>query len=363
MSVKTRSLSSAAAALTPAAALLLLLLLPETAAAGVRDALSLCARVILPSLFPFLVCSDLFLLLGLSARLAGRLQRPAARLLRLPEAAAGAFFLGLCGGYPAGARAVALLYSQRALSREQAEHALAVCNQAGPSFIFGFLAGSVFHSPALGALLSAVQLLSALVCCRLTGRKAPAAPASVRQAAPAPPESFSAAFSDAVRRAGMSCLQICMFVTVFSVISRYFLLFFAPLLPQSLLPLALGALELSSGCAALAAQPAPLIWKLCAASALLSFGGMSVLAQSRAVVSEAGLRGARLLPYKLLQSSIAAALTLGLGAVLPLRDFSAVSGGSQALFDTINAVFLLICSCFLLLFRKKYHSFSRKKRV
>ena len=43
-----------------------LIALPQTAADGVRSGLTLCGQVILPSLFPFFVCSNLFVLLGFS---------------------------------------------------------------------------------------------------------------------------------------------------------------------------------------------------------------------------------------------------------------------------------------------------------
>jgi len=51
-----------------AAAFGVLIALPQTAAEGVRSGLTLCGQVILPSLFPFFVCSNLFVLLGFSAR-------------------------------------------------------------------------------------------------------------------------------------------------------------------------------------------------------------------------------------------------------------------------------------------------------
>ena len=49
-----------------------LIALPQTAAEGVRSGLTLCGQVILPSLFPFFVCSNLFVLLGFSARVSAR---------------------------------------------------------------------------------------------------------------------------------------------------------------------------------------------------------------------------------------------------------------------------------------------------
>ena len=85
-------------ALALLAAFVLLIALPQVAADGVRSALTLCGRVILPSLFPFFVCSNLFLLLGFSTRFSARFGGAAARLLRLPPAAGSAFLLGLLGG-------------------------------------------------------------------------------------------------------------------------------------------------------------------------------------------------------------------------------------------------------------------------
>ena len=55
-----------------AAAFGVLIALPQTAAEGVRSGLTLCGQVILPSLFPFFVCSNLFVLLGFSARVSAR---------------------------------------------------------------------------------------------------------------------------------------------------------------------------------------------------------------------------------------------------------------------------------------------------
>ena len=348
-------------ALALLASFVLLIALPQVAADGVRSALALCGRVILPSLFPFFVCSNLFLLLGYSARLSVRLAGPAAKLLRLPPAAGSVFLLGLLGGYPAGAQAAGTLYARGELSRPDAERALAVCNQAGPSFIFGVLGGAVFKSAAAGAFLYAVQIVSAVLACRLTAKKQ-TAPA--RAAAKLPqPESFAAAFSESVRRAGMSAIHICMFITVFSVLSRYFLLAAGRFVPAGALPLVLGALELSAGCAALTDCALALHWKLCIASALLAFGGVSVLAQSRAAVQEQGLTGKLLLPCKALQAAIACTLALVSAPLLHAEDWPAAAFSGAEGPETAGAVSLLLCAVSLLLFRKKYHSNLRGKRV
>ena len=93
-----------AQALGLAFALLLLIALPEAAAGAAQDGLALCAKVVLPSLFPFFVCSQLFLQLGFAARLSRLLARPVSRLLRLPVQAGSAFLLGVWPGRGRSAR-------------------------------------------------------------------------------------------------------------------------------------------------------------------------------------------------------------------------------------------------------------------
>lgn len=346
-----------------AAAFGVLIALPQTAAEGVRSGLTLCGQVILPSLFPFFVCSNLFVLLGFSARVSARFGGLAARLLRLPPNAGSAFVIGMTGGYPAGAQAVGLLYERGELSRDEAEHALAVCNQAGPSFIFGFLGGAVFAHPGAGALLCGVQLAAAVLTCRLTAKPLTAAQrahsAPQRQAQP----DFAAAFSESVRRAGMSAIHVCMFVTVFSVLSGYLRLAAGAHLPADAAPLALGALELSAGCAALRACTLAPVWKLCIASFLLSFGGLSILAQSRAAAADAGLEGRQLPGCKMLQGAIAAALTLLLAPLVQAERWCAPTLGASTMMETAGPVMLLVSSVLLLYFRKKYHSILREGRV
>lgn len=352
-----------AQALGLAFALLLLIALPEAAAGAAQDGLALCARVVLPSLFPFFVCSQLFLQLGFAARLSRLLARPVSRLLRLPVQAGSAFVLGLFGGYPAGAQIACGLYEKKLLTRQEAERALAVCNQAGPSFIFGVLGGAVFGSAAAGAFLYGVQLLSAVLVCRLSGRKCKAEPAAALPAQ-ASDVSFAAAFSEAVRRAGMSAIQVCMFVTVFSVLSRFLLLSVGRWLPEQALPLVLGAMELSAGCAALGSCGLPVFWKLCLASALLSFGGCSVLAQSRAVAADAGLRGGLLFPCKLLQAAISAALSLLFAALLHADVWCVPTAlPASAPIQTAGSCILLVCTMLCMYFRKVTHSISAQHRV
>ena len=102
------------------AALGALLVCSQAALESARAGLSLCAQMIVPSLLPFFMLSSLLQQLGLPGIL-GRLLSPVTqRLFGIGGAGASALLLGVTGGYPLGADAVARLRRSGALTREQA---------------------------------------------------------------------------------------------------------------------------------------------------------------------------------------------------------------------------------------------------
>ena len=92
------------------ALLLALALLWNAAAAAeaVRRGVTLCLTSVIPALFPFFAVSSLLVSLG-AGDAARVLERPFRALFRCGGAGAAAFLLGMIGGYPVGASAVAAL--------------------------------------------------------------------------------------------------------------------------------------------------------------------------------------------------------------------------------------------------------------
>lgn len=282
-----------------------LIFLPEITSGGVVSGLRMCAGAILPALFPFFVCTNLMGRLGLSRKLSALLA-PLTKQLFGCEAAAAPFVFGLLGGYPAGAKAIADLYRTKQLEERTAKRLLRFCNNSGPAFIFGVVGSRVFHSGKVGLFLYGIQILSAVVCGLLSRESSGAAPTTADEK----PLTFPAAFTESVRDAGNTALQVCMFVTIFSVFSALLRFFLEPLLPPALLPFATGILELSCGTQALADSCLPFRLQLVLSSFLLAFGGISIHAQTKALLLDAGLPDAPVLLPKLLQSCIAALLTV-----------------------------------------------------
>ena len=286
-----------------AAAFLTLVLLAPRAAEGARQGLSVCAAALIPSLLPFFALSNLLSALGLAELLSGSAGKAAERLFRVSGCGAQAFLLGVAGGYPLGAHAVAELRRKELVSRDEAERLLAFCNNSGPAFILG-AAGGILHSPKAGLLLYAAHVLSA-VCVGLIFRGKGAGGAPFR-AAERRPQSFAEAFPAAVSGALTSTLSVCGYVILFSALLGCVpQLAELPPLPRALLT---GFAELGSGVAALRGLPlSP--ETLAAAAFLLGWGGLSVHAQTLAAVAGTDIACARHLQGRALCGGLAAVFT------------------------------------------------------
>ena len=140
-------------ALILASVMVLLLWRSAVAAEAVRRGLTLCARSVIPALFPYFVVSGLFISLGFADGVGRRLEPLTRRLFGVGGAGASAFFLGLLGGYPVGGRTVGQLYRAGRLSKDEAERLLAFCNNAGPSVILGVVGVGCFGSLRTGVYL------------------------------------------------------------------------------------------------------------------------------------------------------------------------------------------------------------------
>lgn len=274
--------------------MVLLLWRSAVAAEAVRRGLTLCARSVIPALFPYFVVSGLFISLGFADGVGRRLEPLTLRLFGVGGAGASAFFLGLLGGYPVGGRTVGQLYRAGRLSKDEAEQLLAFCNNAGPSFILGVVGVGCFGSLRTGVYLYLVHAFSAVLVGILFRKKAPVSGQKVRYSAAFEP---IAPFVRAVGEAAEGMVRLCGFVV-------FFLVILALITDLTGLnhPVLLGLAELTTGVTALEGRPGDLVW----AAALLGWGGLSVHGQTAAVLSDTDLGLGRYFLGKILQAIFSA---------------------------------------------------------
>ena len=269
------------------------------------EALSLCVRSVVPSLFPFLVISGLLVSMGIGELAAPYLAGFMGPLYRLPGCASSALLLGLVGGYPIGAKTAADLYREGLLSRDEAERLLAFCNNSNPVFLISVLGAGVFGTLRAGIWLWIIHTASALLTGflfrggRETGRQAAGAGASCRSV------SLSSAFVDAVRGSASGMLSVCAFVVFFYVLADPL----ASLGPR-LGPALVGVTELFSLTPLLTADRFGFVL----AAGCAGWGGLSVLCQTAAVLEGSGLGVRNCFLGKVAQGVLSALLAFSLGS-------------------------------------------------
>lgn len=279
-------------ALSMTAAVLLLVTLILSAAevkASCYEALIMCARLLIPSLFPFFVLSGFLSRLGLPGIL-GKLVSPVvSRIYGISPAGASALIMGFIGGYPAGAAYIADMEKEGFITAREGERLIAFCNNSGPAFIVGVMGTGIFGSVKTGLTLYTVHIASALLTGLLFRERT--YPECI------PPHRLDEtdtvrAMVDSVKQAVVSILNVSGFVTAFSVLlslldSYGLFALFRSAYAKAFLS---GILELGSGAGALAGLDGSPI-TLALAAGMLSWGGLSVHFQTLAVLSESKIKG------------------------------------------------------------------------
>ncbi len=266
---------------------------PSFCAAALKDALSLCAGTLVPSLFLYIAASNLLSSCGAAAWAADTaVGRAVSRITGLSGAGTAAFLLGLAAGFPAGAIFLSDMAERGVISGREAERLLPFANNCSPAFVIGAV-GSLFGSVRFGVFLFLVQTAASFAGAAVFAADRGGRPVG-RTCAPFP--DLVSAFPKAVRDSVLSMLAICGFVAVFSVPCR------------ALGGLGVagafmsGVLEIGNGCSA-----ARMAGSRAAAAFAVGFSGLSVFFQVADTASRGGIRTVYWLPAKLYSGIVCAA--------------------------------------------------------
>ena len=273
---------------------------------GVQDALLLCARVIIPSLFPFMILSEWLTCLLADNTIKAQKKRNIDAICRkifgvslvgmLP------FAMGALCGFPLGVRCAVDLYRRGRLTATETEQAIAFSNNTGPAFLIAGVGHGLFKDKRIGLWLYVLQIACALLSGFLLHKLLPD---SKRRIAPLTTSATTTDTSLAtiIKKSTHSMLSVCGMIVAFSIPMS-----FAPVLLKNpvLLSFFCSFLEVG-GASALAARlyvSTPVAAMLALTNAVC-FGGLSVHLQAALFTREAGLSLRRHMLGKLLQATIA----------------------------------------------------------
>lgn len=273
--------------------------------AGV-EAVQLCIRVLIPSLFPFFVFSPL-----LSGGGFGILFRPLRKLLRLPEGAESVLLVSFLGGYPVGAMVTAQRCKDGGLRKADASRMLAFCSNAGPSFLFG-IGGQLFPKLWYCWLLWGIHIVSAI----FVGLMVPGSGGKMATQKHSDP-TLTAALTNAIKVMATVCGWVVIFRVLTAFLDRWLLWY----VPIELSIVISSLLELANGCCELGSIE-PVGLRMVLFSAMLAFGGLCVWLQTLSVTDN--LNRSAYLPGKVTQSGISILFSCLAQPLLPQADRWAV---------------------------------------
>lgn len=275
---------------------LFLLMQPIEAVTAAKSGLLLWFNVIIPNLLPFIILSNVIILLNVTRYFTFFLSPLFCRLLKIPKAGCYAILLGFLCGYPIGAKVCSDLVKENQISKEDGQYLLCFCNNVSPAFVLNYILQESFHSHysaiPVFILLYLPPILCALLCRPLIRRKKDS-PHHDLSGFPSigHPVDFTL-FDEAIMNGFESIAKLGGYIILFSILAKLILHITLPcFLPHCIL---VGLTEITNGIVCIMQSSLTLGQKYIAVLAVTSFGGLSSVAQTQSMLKGSGLA---LAPY------------------------------------------------------------------
>ncbi len=262
---------------------------------AVTEALALCAASLIPSLFPFLIFTEISYRMPEGKRLFLALASPIAFFFRCSREGAAAYLYGLLFGFPLGSKVLGEYYKEGLVDKAEAERLLLFSNNTGPAFLVGTIGIGFLSSARAGLFLYLLEILVSFLFGTLSGigKKTKNKPAKEYS------KDLSLSFPKIMQKSVVQMLSICGYVVFFSALASLL----SPFLQNGILKgIFYSLLEVGTASAYLSASFSG--WVLYALIAFcVCFSGVSVYMQALDLIADTGLSGKYYIPAKLLQGA------------------------------------------------------------
>lgn len=261
---------------------------------AVQTSIDLFLNAIFPSLFPFLIVSELLSYTPMISFLSVKFEKIMRPLFNMPGIASYPFVMGLLSGYPVGARIVSNLRKQNLITKSEGEKLLIFTNNAGPLFIIGSIGCSIYSNNKIGFLLLFVSIISSIITGFIFGKlyNSSTRSFSTSDISELSFSSLGETISKCIKNAFFTLSNVCGFVILFSLIismlqTSGILSFINNVWIKNLI---LGFIEITNGIKLISTISASsLFLNLVITSVLLGIGGICVLLQVWSTISDTDL--------------------------------------------------------------------------
>lgn len=260
---------------------------------------------VLPCIFPFMIITKIIMSMGQVEKFCKPFSQPFLKLYGTSGSSAYVFFMSILAGYPVGSQMVASLYESGKIDKTGAYRMSSFCSNSGPMFIIGTVGCLLLKNAAIGGILFASHVLSALLN-GLVYRKIRAHDDRQNAAENAQVLPASQSFGDIVGASVQAILNvggiICFFFIIIEALSPVL-----GLLPGTIRPLVEGLIELTRGCIDASSLPIYAASVMC--SFMIGFGGFSTILQSMTMLKKLRMPVWLFSVMKFSQGLISAAIT------------------------------------------------------
>lgn len=303
---------------------------PSVALSAARKGISLWASSVFPALLPFFICANFMTSLGIPQMIGKVLERPFRRMFNVPGVASFVFTVSITSGYPMGAKLIGDLGRSGEITRNEARRMLSFCSTSGPLFMLGAVGAGMLTSPAAGSVIALSHYIGAIINGFLyrfmvgpndrrpilTRNKTDTQTFDKRTSKT---DTVLDLFTEAMLSAFRSLFIICGYVVLFMLITD--LMQYSGVLGMIRSAAAQGFIkglfEMTVGCSSIAESSGmPLLYQCIICSFLISFGGLSVFAQSMSMLSGLRIGATFYLAAKLAHGLFAACAAAVIGSVL-----------------------------------------------
>lgn len=260
---------------------------------------------VLPCIFPFMIITKIIMSMGQVEKFCKLFSRPFLKLYGTSGSSAYVFFMSILAGYPVGSQMVASLYESGKIDKTGAYRMSSFCSNSGPMFIIGTVGCLLLKNAAVGGILFASHVLSALLN-GLVYRKIRAHDDRQNAEENALVLPAMQSFGDIVGASVQAILNvggiICFFFIIIEALSPVL-----GLLPGTVRPLIEGLIELTRGCIDASSLPIYAASVMC--SFMIGFGGFSTILQSMTMLKKLRMPVWLFSVMKFSQGLISAAIT------------------------------------------------------
>lgn len=281
-----------------------IVLAPAVCIKGAEAGLLLWFNKLLPSLFPFIVLTNMLFNMGIIFKLSHFIGPITSKIFKISGSSFLTFLVGLIAGYPTGAKLSKQLLESKNISFTEAQKTFCFANNCGCLFIIGTIGSIFLKDVRLGYFLVFIHFLSAFTMLLLFRFYTPNTQSLTLIKSPNTPSTtptFSSAFTSAVQNAMDTIVYVGGYIIFFSVIISILKnsTFVQNLITSishltgssasTLSSLLLGSFEFSNGVALICQTNDFTLQTFGLISAIIAFGGFCVLFQSAHVLQGSGI--------------------------------------------------------------------------